>query len=119
MLTEHALGKGTTIGDGSAAITGVLLGLTLPAGMPMWMAALGGFFGIAFGKLMFGGLGYNVFNPALFGRAFLQAAFPVALTTWPATGRRTGGRSAATTSRCRSCIRAPPTQSRPRRRSVS
>jgi electron transport complex protein RnfD len=50
----------------------------------MWMAALAGFFGIAFGKLMFGGLGYNVFNPALLGRAFIQAAFPVAITTWPA-----------------------------------
>jgi len=87
MLTEHALGKGTTITDGSAAITGLLLGLTLPAGIPMWMAALGGFFAIAVGKLVFGGLGYNVFNPALLGRAFLQASFPIALTTWPATGQ--------------------------------
>ena len=88
VLTEHALGKGTTITDGSAAITGILLGLTLPAGLPMWMAALGGFFAIAIGKLVFGGLGYNVFNPALLGRAFLQAAFPIALTTWPAAGQR-------------------------------
>ena len=86
VATEHLLGKGTSIGDGSAAITGVLLGLTLPAGMPLWMAALGGFVGIAFGKLIFGGLGYNVFNPALFGRAFLQASFPSALTSWPAVG---------------------------------
>ena len=84
VLTERAFGKGGTLADGSAAITGLLLGLTLPAGLPMWMAALGGFFGIAFGKLMFGGLGYNVFNPALLGRAFIQAAFPVAMTTWPA-----------------------------------
>ncbi|HVX41138.1 MAG TPA: RnfABCDGE type electron transport complex subunit D [Gemmatimonadaceae bacterium] len=86
VLTERALGKRGTLGDGSAAITGILLGLTLPAGMPMWMAFVGGIFGIAFGKLLFGGLGYNVFNPALFGRAFLQAAFPVAITTWPAVG---------------------------------
>jgi electron transport complex protein RnfD len=86
VLTERLLGKGTSIGDGSAAITGILLGLTLPAGMPLWMAALGAFFGIAFGKILFGGLGYNIFNPALFGRAFLQAAFPVAITTWPAVG---------------------------------
>ncbi len=87
VLTERWLGKGggISIADGSAAITGLLLGLTLPAGMPMWMAALGGFFGIAFGKLLFGGLGFNIFNPALLGRAFLQAAFPVAVTTWPAT----------------------------------
>ncbi len=48
--------------------------------------SLGGAFGIGFGKLIFGGLGQNVFNPALLGRAFLQAAFPVALTTWPALG---------------------------------
>ncbi len=68
--------------DGSAAITGLLLGLTLPPGLPVWMAFVGGAFGIGFGKLVFGGLGQNVFNPALLGRAFLQAAFPVALTTW-------------------------------------
>jgi electron transport complex protein RnfD len=49
----------------------------------MWMAFVGGAFGIGFGKLIFGGLGQNVFNPALLGRAFLQAAFPVAMTTWP------------------------------------
>jgi len=86
VLAERVLGNRGTLGDGSAAITGILLGLTLPAGMPMWMAFIGGAFGIAFGKLLFGGLGYNVFNPALFGRAFLQAAFPVAITTWPAVG---------------------------------
>ena len=86
LLTERSLGKGGTIADGSAVITGLLLGLTLPAGMPLWMAALGGFFAIAFGKLLFGGLGFNIFNPALLGRAFLQAAFPVAITTWPKYG---------------------------------
>ena len=83
---EWAFGKRGTLRDGSAAITGLLLGLCLPAGMPMWMAALGGVFGIAFGKTIFGGLGQNVFNPALIGRAFLQAAFPVPITTWPAAG---------------------------------
>jgi electron transport complex protein RnfD len=75
-----------TVRDGSAAITGVLLGLTLPPGFPLWMAFLGGAFGIGFGKLVFGGLGQNIFNPALLGRAFLQAAFPVAITTWPVQG---------------------------------
>ncbi|MDP6980394.1 MAG: RnfABCDGE type electron transport complex subunit D [Myxococcota bacterium] len=73
--------------DGSAIITGVLLGLTLPPGIPLWMAFLGGAFGIGFGKLVYGGLGQNVFNPALLGRAFLQAAFPVAITTWPAASK--------------------------------
>ncbi len=86
LAAERLLGQHGTLADGSAVITGMLLGLTLPAGMPMWMAFIGGAFGIGFGKLLFGGLGYNVFNPALFGRAFLQAAFPVAITTWPALG---------------------------------
>ncbi|MBW2713830.1 MAG: RnfABCDGE type electron transport complex subunit D, partial [Deltaproteobacteria bacterium] len=72
----------TSLGDGSAMITGILLGLTLPPGFPLWMAFIGGAFGMAFGKLIFGGLGQNIFNPALLGRAFLQAAFPVAITTW-------------------------------------
>lgn len=83
MGTEQLLGARGTNADGSSAITGVLLGLTLPAGIPLWMALVGGAFGIGFGKLVFGGLGQNVFNPALLGRAFLQAAFPVAMTTWP------------------------------------
>jgi electron transport complex protein RnfD len=72
----------STLTDGSAVVTGLLLGLTLPPGMPMWMGFLGGAFGIAFGKLLFGGLGHNVFNPTLVGRAFLQACFPIAITTW-------------------------------------
>jgi electron transport complex protein RnfD len=86
LATERAFGPGGTLRDGSAVITGILLGLTLPAGMPLWMAFLGGAFAIGVGKLLFGGLGYNIFNPALLGRAFLQAAFPVAITTWPAVG---------------------------------
>lgn len=90
VLAERLLGSRGSLGDGSAAITGILLGLTLPAGMPMWMAFMGGALGIGFGKMLFGGLGYNVFNPALFGRAFLQAAFPVAITTWPAVGNGAG-----------------------------
>ena len=88
LATERAFGPRGTLRDGSAMITGLLLGLTLPAGLPMWMAFLGGAFSIGFGKLIFGGLGQNVFNPALLGRAFLQAAFPVALTTWPVPGER-------------------------------
>ena len=86
VLTEHVLcrlsKKETTIGDYSAVITGLLLGLTLPPSFPLWMAFIGGIIGIALGKYIFGGLGYNVFNPALVARAVLQAAFPVAITTW-------------------------------------
>ncbi len=83
VVTEVSFGPRGAITDGSAAITGLLLGLTLPAGLPLWMAFIGGAFGIGLGKVVFGGLGQNVFNPALLGRAFLQAAFPVAMTTWP------------------------------------
>lgn len=85
MGVEWIFGKNQSLWDGSAAITGILLGLCLPAGFPLWMAFVGGAFGVAFGKLVFGGLGQNPFNPALVGRAFLQAAFPTAITTWPST----------------------------------
>ena len=74
--------KPVTVGDYSVVITGLLLALTLPPGFPLWMAALAGFVGVGLGKSLFGGLGYNVMNPALVGRAFVQAAFPVAITTW-------------------------------------
>ncbi len=80
----------STVADGSAVVTGVLLALTLPPGLPLWMAFLGGVMAIVIGKLFFGGLGHNVFNPSLVGRAFLQACFPVALTTWTAQ-RGAGG----------------------------
>jgi electron transport complex protein RnfD len=86
LLSEYAAcrmaGKPSTLGDWSAAITGLLYGLTLPPGLPLWMVAAGGIIGMTLGKALFGGLGYNAFNPALVGRAFLQAAFPVAMTSW-------------------------------------
>ena len=86
VLTEHviclATHKPSTIGDWSAVITGLLYGLILPPALPLWMVAIGGVICIALGKALFGGLGYNTFNPALVGRAVLQAAFPVAMTTW-------------------------------------
>ena len=86
VLTEHlicrASGKPSTVGDWSITITGLLYGLTLPPSLPLWMVAVGGVICVAMGKAMFGGLGFNTFNPALVGRAVLQAAFPVALTTW-------------------------------------
>ena len=86
IATEHAIcrmsGKATTIGDWSVAITGLLYGLTLPPDLPLWMVAVGGIFAVAVGKALFGGLGCNAFNPALVGRAFLQAAFPQAMTYW-------------------------------------
>jgi electron transport complex protein RnfD len=74
--------KPITIWDGSVIITGLLLALTLPPTLPVFMAVLGSIAAVALGKQIFGGLGQNIFNPALVGRAFLQAAFPVAMTTW-------------------------------------
>ena len=83
--TEDARGK--SLRDASGVLTGLLLGLTLPPGLPMWMAFLGGFVAIALGKVIWGGIGHNLFNPALLGRAFLLATFPIAMTSWvPAVG---------------------------------
>lgn len=86
VLAEHLFcrwsGQASTVDDWSATISGLLLGMTLPPGIPLWMVACGGFIAIGLAKFMFGGLGYNAFNPALVGRAVLQAAFPVAMTTW-------------------------------------
>lgn len=71
-----------SIGDGSAIITGLLLALILPPNFSLSSTAIGAIVSIGIGKEIFGGLGYNIFNPALVGRAFLQAAFPVPMTTW-------------------------------------
>lgn len=68
--------------DGSAVITGILLAMCLPASLPLSLALIGAVVSIGIGKQIFGGLGHNVFNPALVGRAFLSTAFPVAMTTW-------------------------------------
>jgi Na+-translocating ferredoxin:NAD+ oxidoreductase subunit D len=82
IIMNRMKGESLTINDGSAAITGLLLALTLPPSLPVSAGVLGSIFAIAIGKQVFGGLGYNIFNPALLGRAFLQASFPVAMTTW-------------------------------------
>ncbi|MCC6155587.1 MAG: RnfABCDGE type electron transport complex subunit D [Candidatus Hydrogenedentes bacterium] len=74
--------KESTLGDYSATITGLLLALTLPPGMPLWMAAVGSVVTVCVGKALFGGLGQNILNPVLVGNVFLQASFPVAATTW-------------------------------------
>ncbi|MBI3753705.1 MAG: RnfABCDGE type electron transport complex subunit D [Deltaproteobacteria bacterium] len=86
LMTEYIVQKirekPVTIWDGSAIITGILLALTLPPSFPYYGAALGSVFAIGIGKQLFGGIGYNIFNPALLGRAFLQATYPVLITTW-------------------------------------
>jgi len=68
--------------DGSAILTGLLLAYNLPPGVPLWLPVVGSIFAIAIGKQVFGGLGHNIFNPALAGRAFLMVSWPVYMTTW-------------------------------------
>ncbi len=80
-IGNRALRQRPTVRDGSAVCTGLLLALTLPPLIPWWAAMIGGVFAIWLGKTIFGGLGYNLFNPAMIGRAFLMASFPVAMTT--------------------------------------
>jgi len=86
IATEHAIcrlsGKPSTTSDWSVTITGLLMGLILPPGFPLWMAVVASIFGVGVGKMFFGGLGFNVMNPALVGRAFAQASFTVPVTTW-------------------------------------
>jgi electron transport complex protein RnfD len=81
-LLNRAAAEPSTLRDWSATITGLLLALTLPPAFPLWMGAVAGIVAIAIGKALFGGLGHNVFNPALIGRAFVQASFPAAITIW-------------------------------------
>ncbi len=81
-LCQRAMGKPRSIGDGSAALTGILLALNLPPASPWWMALLGAVIAIAIAKQVYGGLGYNPFNPALVARVVLLISFPVQMTTW-------------------------------------
>jgi Na+-translocating ferredoxin:NAD+ oxidoreductase RnfD subunit len=74
--------------DGSAALTGILLAFNLPSNLPLWIIIIGALVAIGIGKMTFGGLGCNPFNPALVGRIFLLISFPVQMTSWPVTGQR-------------------------------
>jgi len=90
VLTEYIFqkvrNKKIAIEDGSAVVTGLLLALTLPPSIPLWTAFFGSVVAIGLGKQVFGGIGQNPFNPALVGRAFLTAAYPVLMTTWTVDG---------------------------------
>lgn len=79
---QRMLGKKITISDGSAVLTGLLLGLNLPPSVPFYIPIIGSFMSIIITKQLFGGLGFNVFNPALIGRAFLLISFPKLMTIW-------------------------------------
>ena len=83
-LMQKLLKRKITVDDGSAAVTGLLLALTLPPSVPWYVPIVGAAFAIVIAKQVFGGLGDNFVNPALAGRAFLLASFPVAMTTFPA-----------------------------------
>lgn len=100
-LTEWAivkyLYKGEfSLSDGSAIITGLLLAMNVPSNLSWWIVAIGAVVAIAVGKMSFGGLGGNIFNPALVGRVFLLIAYPAQMTTWPNVGQLTSYTDATT-----------------------
>jgi electron transport complex protein RnfD len=81
-LYQKLMGHKITIADGSAFITGLLLAYNLSPSLPLWQAAAGSIFAVIVGKMVFGGLGHNIFNPALIGRAFLLASWPLTMTSY-------------------------------------
>ena len=83
LITKFLLKKEVQIYDCSAILTGMLLGMNLPSSLPWYMVVIGSLIAIGIGKMSFGGLGNNLFNPALVGRVFLLISFPAAMTTWP------------------------------------
>jgi len=83
LIQKYLLKTEITVTDGSALITGILLAFNLPSNLPIWMIIVGALIAIGVAKLSFGGLGYNIFNPALVGRVFLLVCFPVQMTSWP------------------------------------
>ncbi len=90
-------GRSMTLSDGSAALTGILLGLNLPPSSPWWLALFGAAIAILIGKQVYGGLGYNPFNPALVARVVLLISFPVQMTRWTSTAPLGSGIDAVTT----------------------
>ena len=83
VIQKYLLKTAVTVSDGSALITGILLAFNVPSSLPIWMIIVGSLVAIGVAKLSFGGLGYNIFNPALVARVFLLVSFPVQMTSWP------------------------------------
>lgn len=83
LMQRYMLGGKTTITNGSAVITGLLLAMNLPSNLPIWIILIGCVVAIGLGKYAFGGLGQNIFNPAILGRVFLLISFPQQMTSWP------------------------------------
>ena len=102
MLFEWAINKyilkndKPSLADGSAIVTGLLLAFNLPSNLPLYIIIMGALFAIGVGKMSFGGLGNNIFNPALLGRVFLLISFPVKMTTWPEPHQHTAYADAVT-----------------------
>ena len=86
-ITKYMLRRQPTVSDGSAILTGLLLGFNLPSNIPIWIVMLGAVMAIGVAKMAFGGLGCNLFNPALVGRCFLLVSFPAQMTSWPLVGQ--------------------------------
>ncbi len=83
LIQKFVLKVPTTITDGSAALTGLILAFNLPSNLPLWIVVVGAIFAIGLCKMTFGGLGQNIVNPAIAGRVFLLVSFPAPMTTWP------------------------------------
>jgi len=83
VIQKYLLNGAETISDGSAAITGILLAFNVPSNLPWWIIVIGALVAIGMGKMSYGGLGKNPFNPALVGRVFMLISFPVQMTSWP------------------------------------
>lgn len=83
LIQKYLLKVKPTVGDGSAILTGLLLGFNLPSNLPIWIVIIGSVVAIGIAKMAFGGLGNNLFNPALVGRVFLLISFPTYMTQWP------------------------------------
>ena len=86
-ISKYILKKTPALSDGSAIITGLLLGFNLPSNLPIWIVLLGALVAIGIAKMSFGGIGNNPFNPALVGRCFLLVSFPAQMTSWPIIGQ--------------------------------
>jgi electron transport complex protein RnfD len=87
LIQKYLLKVKPSVTDGSALVTGILLAFNVPSNLPWWIIMVGAFAAIAFAKMPFGGLGNNIFNPALVGRVFLLISFPVQMTSWPVTNQ--------------------------------
>jgi electron transport complex protein RnfD len=91
LVQKYILKTAATITDGSAMITGILLAFNVPSNLPWWIILIGAIVSIGIAKMSFGGLGKNIFNPALVGRVFLLISFPVQMTSWPVPKALFGG----------------------------